>query len=163
MKNKKSPRVGMVLTIAAVLSILSIIKTDASAQETIEGNLQFLKTKNGETFLAIDSTKKLVTKGDDGRLLESKLVQIAGLDEANWRDALKLVGKNVSATGKPMGAMTKHHHTPVLLIASEVIEQNKPVLDQGNERPNRNDPNRGGPNNNQNDNEQQGSSHSKEW
>lgn len=140
------------------VSVFALTSANANAQETIEGELQFLKAKNGETFLAINSKKKLVTKGDDGKLLESKLIQIAGLDETNWRGALKLVGKNVAATGRPMGALTQHHFTPVLIITNKVIEQNKPVLeDNGIEEPRKQAPQ------SEDQSTQTGSNHSQEW
>jgi hypothetical protein len=131
--NKNTTQREIILTskikgVLLTLCIMGLTSITSFAQETIEGPLKFLKAENGETFLAIDSTKKLVTKGDDGSLLESKLIQIAGLDENNWRQALQLVGKNVTASGKPMGALTQHHFTPVLLITDKITEQTTPVL-----------------------------------
>lgn len=147
--------------------IIPSVATTAKSEETIEGTLKFLKTNNGETFLAIDSTKKVVTKNDQDIAAQSKQVQVAGLSQEQWKDAMSLIDKPVVCTGRLMGAMTVHHHTPVLIISSSLKQNDgeaqkespsdnppqkrqKPVLDPS-------------PNDNNQEKPSEENTHSKEW
>lgn len=91
-------------------------------ENTITGELKYLRSSNDEVFLAIDSNKRIATKGDDGSLLSSKIIQLAIPDPELGKKAMELIGKQVKSQGKPMAAHTQHHHTEVLWVVSSIEE-----------------------------------------
>jgi hypothetical protein len=93
-----------------------------NSENTITGSLKYLKSSNNEVFIAIDSTKRIATKGDDGSLVSSKTIQLAIPDPELGRKAMELIGKKVISQGKPMAAHTQHHHTEVLWIVTSIEE-----------------------------------------
>ncbi len=88
--------------------------------ESIKGRLELLEKKDPEvTYLVVKSpTKVVLTEG--GQKVTSNSIQIAGLDQKEWDKALKLVGKEVVVEGNLMGAHTRYHFEPILIITSKV-------------------------------------------
>lgn len=132
---------NLTLTIIGILTIAQSALCQSNNPENISGELKYLKSENGEVFLAIDSTKKITTKGDDGTLHSSKLLQLAIVDPELGKRAMSMIGKQVTSNGSPMACHTQHHHTEVLWLATSLEEP------KGEEKsPNQNNPNINNPN-----------------
>jgi len=112
-----------IIQLAFVLVAAFFATANAEAQEaTITGELKYLQAPNGRVYLAIDSDKRVATKGDDGSLVSSKVIQLAIPDPELGKKAMELIGKRVKSQGKPMAAHTQHHHTEVLWVVSSIDE-----------------------------------------
>ena len=113
------------LAITTTLLLLPLVGqagNEDQSNQSISGTLKYLKAENGETFLALDADKIAVTKSDEGQLLRSKLVQLAGLSSAQLDQATSLIGKRITLEGRPMGRHTVHHHTDVLWLCKTITE-----------------------------------------
>jgi hypothetical protein len=126
------------------LALLSIIFINQSAtcqtppSESVSGELKYLQAENGKVFLAINSDKKLMAKGDDGSLCSSKLLQLVIADPELGKKAMSLIGKRVTSKGQTMARHTQHHHTEVLWVVSsldEALNDKKETPEQGEEPP----------------------------
>lgn len=111
------------IKLAVVLAATFVALQHSNAQEsTITGELKYLQAANERVFLAIDSTKRVVSKGDDGALVGSKLLQLAIADPELGKKAMGLIGKTVVSQGEPMARHTQHHHTEVLWVVKSIEE-----------------------------------------
>ena len=142
------------------IAILTTSLTYANNGEPISGELQYLQAENGEVFLAINSSKDISSKNDEGGMQTSKLLQLVIPDPEMGKKAMGLIGQRVTSEGEPMAAHTQHHHTPVLWVVDQ--------LETTNGQPETVNPERGQPqaegeqNKSQNPRDNR-SSHSVEW
>jgi hypothetical protein len=100
-------------------------------EETVFGKLKYMQAENGNVFLAIDTSKRLVAEGSDGKSYSSKILQLVITNATNGAAAMELVGETVSATGALMVAHTVHHHTEVLLVTDKVVKNEENSQDEG--------------------------------
>lgn len=124
--------------IAFIICLLSLAHTSLCQNPdtgTVSGVLKYLKAPNGRVFLAIDSTRRLSAKADDGTLVTSKLLQLAIPDPELGKKAMGLIGKEVKSQGSPMARHTQHHHTEVLWVVSSLEESLKEKTPADTEKP----------------------------
>ena len=89
----------------------------------LDGTLSIERGEN-ESWLAITLAAPIrVASADSGAPVSIQTLQIAGLDQSAWEKANKLAGKSVHVIGRLMEAHTRYHHTPVLIIASQLQPQ----------------------------------------
>ena len=86
----------------------------------IIGVLGSYVNEEGKSYFGVAVEKTLVLKMPDGQVLRSDTPQLAGLDGSKHAAAVKLIGRRVRITGRPMERHTVHHATPVLWIVEEM-------------------------------------------
>jgi hypothetical protein len=112
------------LAIIILVTLLPLVDTAAAdsdaPKQTISGTLKQGETEEGESYLFIEVPEPLSVVSESGEKVESSQIQLAGLLPDAWKQAFELLDEPVSITGRPMPAMTRHHHTPVLWLCEEV-------------------------------------------
>jgi hypothetical protein len=112
----------ILLYFGAFIAMSANTQGQSPNEGSFSGILKFLKSNNGEVFLALDAPKRVTTKGDDGTIVGAKVLQLAITNPEVGKQAMGLVGKQIECQGRPMAAHTQHHHTEVLLIVSSLKE-----------------------------------------
>lgn len=108
-----------------ILSACALFSPTPSVQgnepdPVIFGILKQGESEDGESYLFVEVLKSVFATTDNGEAVESNKLQLAGLSPGAWEEAFGLLDSQVRISGKPMPAMTVHHHTPVLWVCDKV-------------------------------------------
>jgi hypothetical protein len=119
------------ITAIAITALVGLLSTTPLSHGQpnlgeITGKVEFLQSGE-ETLLAIRTENPVVMKGEGGEILRAKLLQLAGINQSQWLELKKSVGKIVTAKGRPMEKHTIHHHTEILWLVESLDFSEKAV------------------------------------